>query len=288
MTRWALIFNPEAGSFRPQLLDAVQAELRAQGVTPLPMPTLHAGHATSLAAGVERVDGVAVFGGDGTLNEAANGIAGRDLPLAFLPGGTANVMAHELGLPRNPVTAARLLVRGRARPVRMGQVNGRYFLLMAGFGFDGAAVHRVSLPLKARIGKGAYLWAGLRVLAGPLPEMGVESESGVTRVGAWVIVSRARHYGGGFTIHPDVGLESPRLGLTGVNRLGMLPFLVGHMGLGLRRGLIGTRFADCTDVRVRSEAPMHAQVDGDYHGQSTEFHVRLGEERLPLLFPPRD
>lgn len=285
MARWALIFNPTAGRFTPRTFDALQLELRRLGVTPLPMPTHHPGHATQLAAAVERVERVAVYGGDGTLNEVANGLAGRDLPLVFLPGGTANVMAHELGLPHDPVRAAAALVHAEPRPVRPGRIGKRLFLLMAGLGFDGEAVSRVSVEWKARIGKGAYVWAGLRTLLSRSPALTVRTPGGTERTAAWAVAARAKRYGGRFAIHPRAGLEQPALGLTLVRRWGLLPFVAGNLGLGLPWAAPGASFGESTEIEVRAESPIHVQVDGDYLGSGTEFRIDLAEAAIPFCFP---
>ena len=132
MARWAIIYNPVSGSYRARTLAAIESFLQSQGIVTIALPTRNPGHATEIARTIEEVSCVAVFGGDGTLNEVANGLAGRGLPLAFLPGGTASVMARELGISRDPLRAARALLRGRPVEIRPGQIGSRLFLLMAG------------------------------------------------------------------------------------------------------------------------------------------------------------
>ena len=105
------------------------------------------GHATQLAAARRRtVDAIVVFSGDGTYNEALNGAHGTT-PFGFLPGGGTSVFPRALGLPRDPVAAARevglALAQGRARRISLGAVNGRRFSFSAGLGFDGEAVRRL-------------------------------------------------------------------------------------------------------------------------------------------------
>ena len=100
--------------------------------------TERAGHATEIArdAAARGVDVIVVNGGDGTINEAINGIAGTATALATLRGGTANVWAGEIGMDRDPVKAMRQIVRGERRRIDLGRADGRCFLLMAGVGFD--------------------------------------------------------------------------------------------------------------------------------------------------------
>ena len=286
MRRWAIIYNPVAGSYRARALEGIEAALREQGVEGHFFPTERKGHATELARTLSGFERLAVYGGDGSLNEAVNGILGRNLPLAFLPGGTANVMAHELGLPLHPVRAAGLLARGHVREIHPGVINGRLFLLMAGFGFDGDAVYRVSPGLKEAIGKAAYVWAGLRALAAAAPRLRVTAEGAPSRTGVWVIAARARRYGGPFTIHPRAGLEREALGLTVVGRLGVIPFLAANLGLGLPWPAPGTRFEEHAAFQVAAPVPVHVQVDGDYLGRGDSFSVGLSAQTLPLCVPP--
>ena len=286
MIRWAIVYNPVAGSYRARALERIEEALRAEGIEAHFFPTERRGHATELARTLRGFDRLAVYGGDGSLNEAANGLAGRELPLAFLPGGTANVMAHELGLPRDPVKAARLLALGTVRPVYPGRIDERLFLLMAGIGFDGAAVHRVSSSLKASFGKGAYLWAGLAAFCDHAPAVQVVPESGPPRRGVWVVAARARRYGGPHTIHPRAGLTRETLGLTVVGRFGVLPFLAANLGLGLPWAAPGTRIEEHRALAITAPEPVHVQVDGDYFRAGTEFRVGLAEQPLAFCFPP--
>jgi diacylglycerol kinase family enzyme len=286
MNRWAIIYNPVAGSYRARRLDKIEAALREHGVESHFFPTQHRGHATELARTLSGFERIAVYGGDGSLNEAANGIAGRGLPLAFLPGGTANVMAHELGLPLHPVRAAVLLAQGTVRDIRPGTIDGRLFLLMAGFGFDGDAVHRVSSSLKDRLGKGAYVLAGLQALTSNPPRIEVSSNGGPPRQGVWVVAARARKYGGPFPIHPRAGLTHETLGLTVVGRMGVIPFMIANMGLGLSWRGPRIWFEERESLQIESRRPVHVQVDGDYFRAGESFTVGLAAQGIPLCFPP--
>lgn len=285
MTRWAIIYNPVAGRFRPRHLEAVERVLRKRGVSPVAIPTRYAGHATEVARSLTGVDCVAVYGGDGSLNEVANGLRERPVPLAFLPGGTASVMAHELGLPRHPARAAARLHAGRVRPVRPGRIGSRLFLLMAGIGFDGAAVHGVRPGLKAWLGKGAYVVSALQALLRRQPRLRVSLNGHAPREAAWVVAARARHYAGGFVIHPAAGLTEDALGVAVVSAHGMVPFLVRNLGLGRPGTWPGIRLERAGAVEVSAAAPVRVQVDGDDFAQGTRFSVGLADLTLPLCFP---
>src|SRR5688572_24452736 len=143
-----LVVNSSASSVTARGRVVIRKALSADHDVTL-VETSRRGHATRLALGAakEGVDVVAVLGGDGTLNEAANGLAGTGTALAALPGGSTNVFARTIGLPNDPIEATGALLgglaAGRIEPVGLGSVNGRYFLFHVGLGFDAAVVEQV-------------------------------------------------------------------------------------------------------------------------------------------------
>jgi len=160
-----VIVNPRAHN-APKRARIVEADewLRANGWTAEWVETAGPGDATRLAAeGAQRaIPLVFVCGGDGTLNEAVNGLAGSETALAVIPAGTVNLWAREAGLLKKPVEAVRLAVEGERRRVDLGRAGSRYFLLMAGYGLDAAVAHRVSHGVKGRLGAAAYALSALR------------------------------------------------------------------------------------------------------------------------------
>jgi diacylglycerol kinase (ATP) len=285
MATWAILYNPTAGSFRPRKLEAIQQALRGQGVATRLLATQWPGHATELARTVGGVERLAVYGGDGTLSQAAAGVLGRPLPLLFLPGGTANVMAIELELPMDPVQAALAGLTAQPRAVRPGRVNERLFLLMAGFGFDGEVVHGVNLRLKAWSGKGAYVWSGLKAALHAHPLLRASLNGDGTLEGQWLVVARAAHYAGAFRMHPQAGLLRDRLGLVMVRQRWWVPFLVAHLGLNLHRERPGVALRSLTHGRLECDVPVHVQVDGDYYTRGRSFELGLAPETVQLCFP---
>lgn len=287
MTPWALIYNPTSGGFAESRLEAVCRALQGVGIQPRLLATAHPGHATELAREAEGVEGVISLGGDGTLNEVANGLLGRELPLMFLPGGTANTMAYELGIPRDPVRAVPVMAAAWPRPVRPGLVGERAFLLMVGFGLDALAVYLVTGTLKKRLGALAYLWTGLWAQMRPAARLRVECPGGEELTGAWVVGARARRYGGPFSIHPRAGLTRPELGLVAVSRAMTAPFALTNMAMGMGLSTAGMRLKSLEGFTVSAPEPFHAQVDGEHLGQQTEFKVALSEQELLLCIPGR-
>ena len=128
------------------------------------------GHAIRFAQDAARrgVDIVIGFGGDGTLNEVATGVAGTDTAIGILPGGSTNVFARTLGMPNDPVPAVQLLANGIAagdiRPIGLGHVNGRYFCFHTGIGYDAAVVREVErrASMKRWLGHPLFIYASIR------------------------------------------------------------------------------------------------------------------------------
>ena len=284
MTRWAIIYNPIAGSFRPERLEAIQAALRGQGVEALALPSEHAGHAVELARTVEGVERVAAYGGDGNLREVAKGLLGREIPLIFLPGGTGNSMANELQVGMDPVKAALASIGGSIQSVRPGLLDGEPFMNMAGIGFDGTVVYLLSNSLKARLGKLAYVVPGFMALVHRHPRMRVHCGEREWN-SRWTVASRTMMYGGTMKIHPRAHLTAPALGLTAVNGWMLAPFGIGRLLLGLPVRGPGLVLQEGTSFRVVSDEPVHAQLDGDYVRAGTEFEISISEQSVPFCFP---
>ncbi len=154
-----IIVNPSARKL-PKRARFVEADewLRAHGWTAEWVETAGPGDASALArkAAKNGIPLLLVCGGDGTLNEAVNGLAWSETAMAVIPAGTVNLWAREAGLLKKPVEATRLAVEGVRRRVDLGRAGERYFLLMAGYGIDAAVAHRVSRGIKGRLGAAAY------------------------------------------------------------------------------------------------------------------------------------
>jgi diacylglycerol kinase family enzyme len=203
--RLLIIVNPYATTVSVRLKNLVVYALQGRyEVTAT--ETTGRGHATDICreAALEGYDVVVAFGGDGTVNEAANGLAGSDVPLTCLPGGATNVFCKMLGIPGEIVDATEHLLRmaddWRPRRVDLARVNGRHFTFSAGLGLDASVVERVDgHPYrKARMGAWYYTYAALttflgRYVIGP-PRLEVELPDGRTLAGVTAIVQNADPY----------------------------------------------------------------------------------------------
>jgi diacylglycerol kinase (ATP) len=285
--RLLIIFNPTAGGRRRRRFEAVLAELRRLGCAPTICETARRGDAEQLAASADptRYDALVVAGGDGTINEAVNGLR-ADLPLAIVPLGTANVLAAEIGLPTDPDAVARTIALGRPQPISVGTANGRRFILMAGTGFDAHVVRTVDLGLKRWLGKGAYALSILRqLLAFGFPEYLVRID-GQTWRAASVLVANAHYYGGRFVCAPAADLRTPTLEVCLFERRGRVS-AIGYalaMLTGRLPKLRSYRIVTADKVQISGGEGEPVQGDGDIitHLDAT---IEVVPEAISLLYP---
>lgn len=269
-----IIYNPIAGRRRSILLWRVLDILAANGVKVDLAETVRAGHATTLArdAAGQGVRLIVAAGGDGTIAEVANGLAGSPAHLGIIPLGTANVLAHELALPFAPNAVAAALAFGRTRALWPGVVRRddttRLFVQMVGVGFDAHVVHALSPWLKAMVGRGAYVFQTLRELRrydfDPIPVRldGVETQA------ASVIVSKGRLYGGAYrlTADQDPGEEGFTVVLFDRGGPGMTLLHGAALPLNLLARAPGVRHVRAHRVEFIGNRPVPVQADGDKAG----------------------
>ncbi|HEU4433175.1 MAG TPA: diacylglycerol kinase family protein, partial [Pyrinomonadaceae bacterium] len=207
-----LISNPKTGRYKSRRLpiEHIASLLRSRGVEVDLRPTTRAHEATEIAARAARNGSSDVFvaGGDGTINEVIQGLAGTKARLGIIPRGTANVLARELGLPLDEQEAATIAARGNTRRIHLGlaideQNNvSRHFALMAGIGLDASIVRHVRPRLKKRIGKGAFWISGLSHLASWSPHPFVLEIDGREYGATFAAIGKAPRYGGDLAITP--------------------------------------------------------------------------------------
>ena len=259
------IYNPTAGRRRRRKLDAVVDALTQRGAQVTLRATTCRGDAERLAreASSSEFDRLVVAGGDGTINEAINGLRDRTLPLAIVPLGTANVLAAELDLPLDAAALAETIAAGAARRVATGRVNGRAFTMMAGVGFDAYVVSHVSLGLKRAVGKLAYVIETLRQLMRYRPLMYDVRIDGSLHRASSVIVANGRFYGGRFVCAPAARLDRGEFQACLFGRAGRWHVI--RYALALLVGRLH-RLPDVTIVparRVEIAAPPGDPVQGD-------------------------
>ncbi len=274
-----LIANPNTGRYTSRRTISIEencAALAAFGIKFDLVSTTGPGDAARIAAvaAEEGVEQVIVAGGDGTINEALQGLVGSKTQLAIVPRGTANVLARELGLPLEPHRAAGVISRKITRRVHVGvaidETNNsqRYFLLMAGIGLDAAVVRQVTPRLKKRLGSGAFWLIGLSQLARWNPIPFTLEVNGETYCSTFVSIGNARSYGGNLGITPRASLDEPEFEICMIqttSRVQYLSLLSSAMrSSGLQLDEKGVCFVRATQARATGTVPV--QVDGEVIG----------------------
>jgi YegS/Rv2252/BmrU family lipid kinase len=284
----AVICNPAAGRGVGRDWGVLLDVLRLARVSVQVLETTAPGDATTLARQVaeERPDAVAVAGGDGTLNEVVNGLAYTGIPVAILPLGTANVFAREIGLPCSGRAAADAVLYGARQTVHLGKAGERFFVLMAGIGFDGEVVASVSPRVKSRLGKLAYVLAALRVAwRNPGGSLRVVAD-GEELAGAHAVLSNARFYGGAFRVTPDARLDDPDLHLCVFGRRTRASLLRYAIGVALNRHVAfdDVHLRRVRQVTVESPQTTYIQLDGD-PGGTLPMTFTVAEDALTVILP---
>jgi YegS/Rv2252/BmrU family lipid kinase len=288
-----LIYNPTAGALRrnPQvILQRTIAALAQGGLSPHHLATSEPGHAESLAreAVEQGADLVLVLGGDGTINEAVQGLAFSNVPLGVLPGGTANVLAMELGLGSRLERAAHRLAAFEPCPVALGRITGsfgtRYFLLMSGAGLDAVIVYKVSAGFKRAAGKLAYWAAGLGRFASSVDQLQVSVDARVHQCG-FALISRVRNYGGDLEIASGASLRSDDFEVVLFEGSNPLRYAWYMLGVAAKRvqSMRGVRSFRARQIDIVTAAPV--QVDGEYLGR-LPVSIEIVPGALQLLLPP--
>ncbi len=300
-----LVVNPSASSVTPRTQVVIEKALSADHDV-VRAETNRRGHAARLSqdAANKNMDMVVVLGGDGTLNEAANGLAGTDTALAALPGGSTNVFARTLGLPDDAVEATSVLLEAIERraihPVGLGSVNGRYFLFHAGLGFDAAVVAEVEKrgQLKRYASHPLFVYAALDTWIRHYDRRKSAfsarfSDGSVVSDGKFGICLNTNPYtylgSRPLDLAPEATLDRGLVMIT-IRSLGISK--IARLAAGALRASDGLRSSKYVDYRtdlagftVEGHRPFPYQVDGDYLGEVTSLTFRHEPDILKLLVP---
>ncbi len=294
-SRIKVIANPVSGRGKgARLAREFLRRLRSKGCTVELLETARAGDARRSAADAAGFSAVACIGGDGTVNEVVNGLPpGGAPPLAMVPCGTANVLAKELGLPRDPARLADLVTDGREVLWDLGvdRESGRKFLLFGSAGYDAHVVHAFHAARRGPIRMWQYVLWGLKsILDYRVPRLRVELDGRpLAGDASWVQVSNVAAYGGPLVFTPrakaDDGAFEVRVLRAGGRRDVVRMFWGAILGyfLGLETALGGVAFHRARRVRLEAAdgAPVPVQMDGDPAGRlPADFEIVPGGIRI--------
>jgi YegS/Rv2252/BmrU family lipid kinase len=298
--RTFIILNPAAGQDDAgKLRRLIGGAFAARGAPFDLEATQHPGHAAALALHAAELGyrGVCVVGGDGTLAEAATGLAGTQTPLGLIPRGTANQVAHNLKIPIDVEDAVEVALNGVATPIDLGRINGRAFALVAGAGFDAAVMASATRELKERWGFGAYIYAAVKEALTFTPQRfhitadGRELElEAVTVMVANVGALFAAFLPISFPLGPrpfdawqdgllDVVIVAPRK----LPEFAAVLWLAAHKKFSADERLIHFQ---ASEITIAADPPIAVQIDGDPAGL-TPVSAAAVREAMRIMTPPR-
>lgn len=289
--RYALVFNAHAGRALPRLLDRVLLRLRESGGEVFQLAARTAEEATlkvheAASSGV--CDAVLAAGGDGTFRAVATGLVGSTVPVGFIPLGTGNVLAYELGLTKRADRVADVILNSHSVEAHGGLVNGKPFFLMVGAGFDAAIIANLNYRTKRVAGRAAFAAPVLRSLAQrpPIFEVCVDGE---TSAASWVIISRASRYGGAFHLTRATRVGGDQMVAVLIKATTRFELLRASAALALGRLVDATTRPPNVTVRVADRvviknANVPLEIDGDEGGFSPLEVSRHGP-KVRVLVP---
>lgn len=290
--RVTVLVNPTAG-MRPAVIEALVESLRARGAVVETATTLVRGHGTELArtAVGQGADVVLACGGDGTVNEVVNGLAGTPTALAVFPAGTVNVWAREVGIPTDPVRNAALLWEGERRLIDLGKAGDRYFLLMAGIGLDADVASQISGPEKRRWGVLAYLGRGIfTALRWPRQRMWLSLDGrSLRRRALFLVIGNTRLYGGVVNITHRAVADDGQLDVCLFGGQGLLEKLAHTFRVATRSHTRATtvEYYRAQRLTLVTRPKVAVQVDGDTIGQ-TPMTFEAVSLALKVIVPRRE
>ena len=275
MSRVYFVLNPAGShSLSQSELERLVVPLRRGGYQVEIGCTERAGHGTELARSAVDAgfDTVVAAGGDGTMNEVVQALAGTEATMGVLPLGTGNVWVHEVGIPLDLPGAVKVLMDGQVRRVDLGMAGERYFLLMAGVGYDAIVAQSTPSAAKRRLGTLAYVVRGIGVALsyrGRRVTLDVDGEQRQFR-SLLIVIGNTRTYGGQVSLTPKARVDDGLLDVCVFRGVGLL-----HSVWFLLQVLIGRHTQDpgvayfrTKRLMVRAEPPLLVQVDGDTIGET--------------------
>jgi YegS/Rv2252/BmrU family lipid kinase len=282
----AIILNPAAGS---EQAERWRERIESIAGDCLLRTTSRSGEAEALArqTAEEGFEKIVAAGGDGTVNEVVNGLAGSRSALGLLPIGTVNVFAMELGLPANNLELCWDIIQGQnTRLIDLPSANGKYFVQLAGVGLDAQVVKETSLAFKRSFGPLSYLISAAQIAARQPPKLFIESENASIDEGSFVLVGNGRLYGGPFPFFKHAILDDGLFDVVAFRRLGYLEIIKYLQDVVFSSDIRvpEVEYFQTRHVRVTSEQNVPVELDGELVGSCpVDFQIR--ERALRVLAP---
>ncbi len=283
------IANPKSGTARQKLNWNILRAWLPVGVTADWVSTSYPGHATAIAkqAVLEGVyDRIVAIGGDGTINEVAQGLQHAAFPLCIIPSGSGNGVARHFGLPLDPQKALHVAIHGFARQIDTGRFNGRFFLCTAGVGLDGVVAKEFSNSRTrgfweyARIAMRSFFKAKTVQYFGQIE--GIKFGLANARM---LTIANCNQYGNNAKIAPEADASDGLLDVVQVTNfsLWLLPWFVLKTWLGVRRNDSTSNLLLAKNGHIHLAYPAQAHIDGEWIGEVSEVKFEVNEKSIWLV-----
>jgi YegS/Rv2252/BmrU family lipid kinase len=286
MRKTCVILNPTAHSERARRWTE---RLRAMCSDAFLCATAGTGDAENLArrAVADGFEQVVAAGGDGTIHEVVNGIAGSDAALGLMPMGTMNVFANELRLPANDLGRCWEIIRAeQTRLIDLPTANGKHFMQLAGVGLDAQVVKETSLRSKRNLGPLSYLISAAQIAGRRPPRLLIEAEEALTEEGSFVLVGNGRLYGGPFPFFKHAVIDDGLLDVLVFKQLGYIE-LIKYLQNVIFTSDITTpevEYFQTRRLRVSSAEDVPVELDGELAG-GCPVEFQMSSRRLKVLAP---
>lgn len=252
--------------------------------------TSRGGEAESIArrAAAEGFETIVAAGGDGTINEVVNGMAGTDAALGLLPMGTMNVFALELGIPANNLGLCwEIIQKQNSRLIDMPRANDKHFVQLAGVGLDAQVVKETSRAFKRSFGPLSYLVSAAQIAARRPPRLLIDSANAITEEGSFVLIGNGRLYGGPFPFFKNAVIDDGLLDVVIFKQLGYLEIIkyMQNVVFSSAIRLPEVEYFQTERLRVTSDEDVPVEIDGELIGECpVEFQIQ--KQKLRVLVPP--
>jgi diacylglycerol kinase (ATP) len=273
-------------------LPELRRELERQGVTdPLWIEVAKSRYVPkqvkrALSDGVELL---LIWGGDGTVQRAADALAGSDLPLAILPAGTANLFATNLGIPQDIEQAVAIALEGERRRLDLGRFDGEHFAVMAGAGFDAAMIEQADGTLKDRLGRLAYVWSGSQNLrAKPFKaKIAVDGAPWYSGDASCILFGNVGRLFGGVEVFQDARPDDGRLELGVVNADGLADWTraLARTAAGHPERSPLVQATSGKKIKVKLNRKVLYEMDGGSRKKTRSFTVEVQPAALTICLP---
>lgn len=284
-----VIFNPAAKGEKARSVENTLRSIvsgatlwptngRGQGIR-LAEQAVHDGYGVVIAAG-----------GDGTINEVVNGIAGWPVTLGILPTGTMNVFAYELGLPLEQLRKCwEVIEDGHVAEIDLARANDQFFVQLAGVGLDARAVEATDLTIRRTIGPLSYVLAALQIISSPPPRLQIACADGRQFEASFALIGNGRHYGGPFPVFSQAQNNDGRLDLLMFRNQGYLHIVRYLQGIlaGKPEQMPDVEYLQVPALSVVSDQDTPVEVDGEV-SLRTPVRFELAPKRLRVLVPRRN